>query len=151
MNLSPHFTLAELTVTEVRADNTCPPELVPELTRTAYMLEGIRSYLSQLAGRDCPVRVNSGYRSLAVNVAVGGQKTSDHLAAKAADIVVPAFGTPLEVCQALAPHVDVLGIGQLIHEFGRWVHVSSARPSKAFNRIITIDRDGARAGILPAR
>jgi len=151
MNLSPNFTLAELTITEVRADNTCPPELIPELTRTAYMLEGIRSYLSQRAGYQVPVIVNSAWRSPVVNTAIGGAKDSDHMRAMAADIRAPAYGPPQLVCEALAPMVSELGIGQLIHEFGRWIHVSSRAPAQAHNRIITIDRLGARVGILPAR
>lgn len=49
MQLTQHFTLAELTASttaqRLRLDNTPPPELVPRLVRTAEMLERIRSTL----------------------------------------------------------------------------------------------------------
>lgn len=108
MQLTPHFTLAELTAsTKARAhdlDNTPPPEIVPRLVRTAEMLERIRSTLG------VPVIVTSGYRSQAVNRLVGGVATSDHTQGHAADIVAPAYGTPLQIARALAPLVPVLGL-----------------------------------------
>jgi zinc D-Ala-D-Ala carboxypeptidase len=73
---------------------------------------------------------------------------SDHLRAMAADFKAPAFGTPLEVCRALAPHLDDLGIGQLIHEFGTWVHVSTRRPEREVNRTLTISHAGTMPGIV---
>ncbi len=150
MQLTPHFTLAELTAsTKARAhdlDNTPPPEIVPRLVRTAEMLERIRSTLG------VPVIVTSGYRSQAVNRLVGGVATSDHTQGHAADIVAPAYGTPLQIARALAPLVPVLGIGQLIYEqFGAssWVHVSTRVPAQAVNRVITITAQGTALGIQP--
>ena len=97
MQLTQHFTLAELTASttaqRLRLDNTPPPELVPRLVRTAEMLERIRSTLG------VPVVVTSGYRSRAVNAAVGGVTSSDHAQGHAADIVAPRYGTP-----TIAPH-----------------------------------------------
>ena len=114
MQLTQHFTLAELTKSStaerLELDNTPPPEVLPALTRTAEMLERIRSTLG------VPVTVTSGYRAWAVNKAVGGVTTSDHAQGRAADIVAPRYGTPLQIARALAPLVDVLGIGQLIYE-----------------------------------
>ena len=150
MRLTPHFTLAELTAsTKARAhdlDNTPPPEIVPRLVRTAEMLERIRSTLG------VPVIVTSGYRSQAVNRLVGGVATSDHTQGHAADIVAPAYGTPLQIARALAPLVPVIGIGQLIYEqFGAssWVHVSTRVPAQAINRVITITAQGTALGIQP--
>jgi zinc D-Ala-D-Ala carboxypeptidase len=74
--------------------------------------------------------------------------SSDHLRAMAADFKAPAFGTPLEVCRALEPHLDELGIGQLIHEFGTWVHASTRRPDREVNRILTISHAGTLPGIV---
>lgn len=148
MQLTQHFTLAELTASsKARSeglDNTPPPELMPRLVRTAEMLERIRTTL------DVPVIVTSGYRSQAVNRAVGGVSTSDHSQGHAADFVAPGFGTPAQVARSLAPLVDLLGIGQLIYEHigGKaWVHVSTRTPDKPANRVITISGKGAQLGI----
>lgn len=148
MKLSAHFTLAELTrsatAAQLKLDNTPPPELVPRLIRVAEMLERIRTTL------DCPVIVTSGYRSAAVNKAVGGVTSSDHSQGHAADIVAPAYGTPYDMAKALAPLVSVLGIGQLIYERTArtsWLHVSTRVPEKASNRVITFNGTGYQLGI----
>ena len=150
MQLTPHFTLAELTrssVAQARGlSNEPPPELLPRLILTAEMLERIRATLG------VPVSVTSGYRSPQVNIAVGGATSSDHTQGHAADIVAPAFGTPYDVARTLAPLVSTLGIGQLILEGikgKRWVHVSTHTPEKAVNRIITITDSGVAVGIKP--
>ena len=148
MNLSAHFSLEELTRTDQRyINNTCPPELMGELINTAVMLEHVRTALVAAKGFDVPIHVTSGYRSLAVNTAVGSNKHSDHLKALAIDFVAPAFGTPYQIAKFLALHVDDLGIGQLIHEFGRWVHVSRGPVVNKVNRVITISGAGVLLGI----
>ncbi len=148
MKLTPHFTLAELTASsrarQLGLENTPSAEALQRLQGTAEMLERIRAVL------DAPVIVTSGYRSLAVNRAVGGVSSSDHLTGEAADILAPTFGTPYQVAKTLAPLVSTLSIGQLILEGVKgkqWVHVSTRRPSSTFNRVITITDAGARVGI----
>lgn len=148
MNLSPHFTLAELIASNKAAqldiDNTPPPEHEAKLVLTAEMLERIRALLQ------CPIIVTSGYRCMALNIAVGGVTSSDHARGQAADIVVPAFGTPYEVAKKLAPLISRIGIGQLILEGVKgkqWVHVSTRMADKPSNRVITITDAGARLGI----
>ncbi len=147
MNLTPHFTLAEMMATKVQHDNTCPPELIPELTKTAQMLEKIRAYLCFIAKEQIPIKVTSGYRCLAVNAAIGSKPTSDHIRAMAADIQAPSFGTSYDVSKALSENMPELGIGQVIYEFGSWAHVSRRAPDKAINRIITINKTGTHVGI----
>lgn len=148
MKLSPHFSLSELTTssTAVRLglDNTPAPELMPRMVRTAEMLERIRTTLG------APITVTSGYRSPAVNRAVGGVTSSDHAQGHAADIVAPGYGTPYQIAKLLAPLVSTLGIGQLILEGVKgkqWVHVSTRIPEKTANRVITITDSGAQLGI----
>lgn len=148
MQLTPNFHLRELTAStralSLGLDNTPPPEVVPRLQATAEMLQRIRDTLQR------PVIVTSAYRSPAVNRAVGGVSSSDHLTGQAADILVPGYGTPYDVAKALAPLVSVLGIGQLILEGIKgksWVHVSTRMPQKTVNRVITITDAGTRVGI----
>ena len=148
MQLTKHFTLAELTASgkarSLGLDNTPAPELVPRLLRTAEMLERIRATLG------VPVIVTSGYRAPAVNKAVGGVTSSDHMQGHAADIVAPRYGTATQIARTLAPLVSVLGIGQIILEGVKgkqWVHVSTRVPDKPANRVITITDKGTQLGI----
>ena len=148
---TPHFNLAEFCASDIAArrgiDNTLPAELEAAALQTLEMMERIRAYLSTIASRDVPILLSSGYRCPALNLAVGSSSTSDHPRASAADWTAPAFGTPAEICGALAPQVSVLGIGQLIHEFGRWVHTSWRVPMILANRVITINVAGISRGI----
>lgn len=148
MNLSPHFTLAELCASNKAAqlglDNTPAQELTPRLIRLAEMLERVRSTLG------VPVIITSGYRGQQLNRAVGGVTSSDHTQGHAADIVAPRFGSPHAIASALAPLVSTLGIGQLILEGVKgkqWVHLSTRVPDKLANRVITITDAGAMVGI----
>lgn len=70
-----------------------------------------------------PVVITSGYRSPALNRAIGGSPTSHHMQGRAADLIVPGI-TPLAVCQAASQLK--LPCVQIIHEFGRWTHLSVA-------------------------
>ncbi|MDB5731042.1 MAG: peptidase [Variovorax sp.] len=145
MNLSPHFSLDEFTATAHRGiDNSLPDSLLPQAKLTADLMEKIRAHLG------VPIIVTSGYRCIALNRAIGSADTSDHPKAMAVDFKAPSFGTPFAVATELAEHADALGIGQLIHEFGRWVHVSTRMPIQTRNRVITISAAGTVGGIVPA-
>ena len=141
MNLSTHFTLAEFTQSDTAArmsiNNDLPLELLPAATVTCELLERIRGYLCERAAKPVPLLISSGWRCPALNRAVGSSDTSDHLRAMAVDFRAPAFGTPLQVAQALAPMVDALNIGALIYEHS-WIHISTRRPDKLLNRILTV-------------
>lgn len=152
MNLSNHFSLDEMTHTEQRGlDNTCPGDLLSALAKTAGMMERIRAALSAEAGREIAIAVTSGYRSRAVNKAVGSTNPeSDHIYALACDFKAPGYGSPFVVATFLAKHRQELGIGQLIYE-GRWVHVSRLAPVKAINNCITVTAQGPVAGIVEVR
>lgn len=154
MKLSPHFDLSEFTRSDTAArlgiDNSLPEYLAPAAQTTAAMMEAIRAYLSSLKGYPVTIRVNSGYRCLKLNKAIGSHSGSDHPLMCAVDFTAPGFGTPYEVAKALATAADSLGIGQLIAEFGQWVHVSTKHPGNPNNRIITISRNGVVMGIKEA-
>lgn len=148
MKLTPHFTLAELVAsnkaTVLKLDNTPPASVMASLRTTAEMLERIRATLGQ------PIIVTSGYRSPAVNRAVGGVSSSDHIWGQAADFVSPRYGSPFLIATLLAPLVSTLGIEQLILEGvggKRWVHVSTRKPTRPINRILTITDAGTQPGI----
>lgn len=137
--LSPHFTLAELTLSQTAErlglDNTPPPEVMEALRRTCLGLEAVRVRLG-----GAPILISSGYRSPAVNQAVGGSPNSQHTRGEAVDFTAPGFGGPRQVVDALAD--SEVPYDQLILEFGRWVHISfSARPR---HMALVIDRAGTR-------
>jgi len=88
MNLSPHFTLAELTASQTAARlgiRNVPNATVTEALRLVCVnvLEPVRAHFGR------PVTVNSGYRSQAVNKAVKGAASSQHVKGEAVDFEVP--------------------------------------------------------------
>lgn len=122
MNLTKHFTLPELTVTQQRADNTPSQSVIDNLRKTAELLEEVRAIW------DKPIIVTSGYRSPEVNRAVGGAQHSQHVVGQAADFLVPGL-TPREVCLAIMD-TDI-EFNQLIWEDynAGWTHIAwSAAP-----------------------
>lgn len=149
-----NFSIEEFVASKTAAvkgiDNSLPVELLENAKSTIDMLENIRAYLSNQAGKDIPIYIQSGYRSKELNSAVGGARRSDHLQALAADWIAPDFGTPAEVAAALEPVINDLEIGQLINEFpdgNGWVHTSVKLPENIGNRVITITRAGTTQGI----
>lgn len=141
MNLSPHFTLEELTRSEIALrkglDNTPDADTIANLTVLALGLEEVRTLLGH------PLHINSAYRGPKVNSAVGGSKNSAHMRGYAADFVCPQFGTPQEICRAIMD--STIQYDQLIHEFGAWVHISFDPQMRHMN--LTIDSNGTRNGI----
>lgn len=149
MNLTPHFTLEELTHTDHRTIDNTPPEvevvngqehhIIENLTRLAEFLEQVKE---ALGGK--PIMVNSAYRCKALNDAVGSKDTSQHRIGCAADIRVPGM-TPNEVVQAIM--AAGLGYDQVIREFDRWTHVSvpNTPNATAKKQALIIDNTGTRA------
>jgi zinc D-Ala-D-Ala carboxypeptidase len=142
--LTEHFTLEEFIVSETAArqgiNNTPQGEHRDNVERTAQVMEQVRSILGHK-----PILISSGYRSPQVNAAVGGSSSSAHMSGLAIDFTCPGFGSPVEICHALTPHMAALGIDQLIHEFGAWVHLGlSNGPPRMM--ALTIDNSGTRHG-----
>ena len=87
MNLSEHFKLEELCKTKTGIENVPNEAQVENLKRLCRWLEQLRRRWNNLYGEgDDPIVINSGFRSPAVNKAVGGVSTSNHLTGCAADI-----------------------------------------------------------------
>ena len=105
--LSEHFTLAEMCKTSVKTvDGNIPSHVhIENLRRLCGWLEMLRDEWNKRYGRltpnpslnsegdleEEPIVISSGYRSPAVNKAVGGVATSNHLTGCAADIRVAGF------------------------------------------------------------
>lgn len=120
MNLSEHFTLDEATYSETAVrlgiDNQPSTVQLENMKHSASQLEKIRALSGAL-------RINSWLRLPAVNVAVGGSKVSSHMDGWAID-VSSSKHTPYELCKMVKD--SGLKFDQMIHEFGRWMHISFA-------------------------
>jgi len=139
MNLSPNFTLAELTATNHRQfDNTPNEAETANLQRLAEFLEQVKTALD---GK--PIMVNSAFRSKQVNDSVGSKDTSQHRIGCAADIRVPGM-TPDAVVRAVI--AAGLPYDQIIREFDAWTHISVTNtPDGAPRRqALIIDKAGTR-------
>lgn len=122
IQLTKNFSLSEFlrstTAIRLGLDNTPDPAALNNIkTILAPGVQRVRDVLGMA------VFVDSGYRSQAVNRAVGGVWNSQHLLGLAADLLCPAFGPPLEIAKFLVQHKDLIVFDQLIQE-GDWVHVS---------------------------
>jgi hypothetical protein len=150
MRLSPNFTLAQLirseTAGRLAIDNHPVPEHIANLGRLAAAMEEVLVLLG------LPVAINSGYRSPALNAAVGGAPQSRHALGLAIDFTCAGFGTPLQVAHAIA--ASSLPFDQLIHEYGRWVHLGLApEPDAPRRQLLTIcsSASGYLDGLLACR
>jgi zinc D-Ala-D-Ala carboxypeptidase len=145
MRLTPNFTLAEMIVSQTASrrgiDNTPPPAVVTALTLLCNrVLEPVRVHYKR------PVIVTSGYRSPAVNKAVGGAASSQHVLGEASDFTVHGVSN-LEVCRWMEKN---LNYDQLIYEFGEsgWIHVSY-RADRLRNMELSAVRRGGKTVYLP--
>ena len=139
MNLTSHFTLEELTITDHREfDNNPNGDEVANLTRLAGFLEQVKGLLG---GK--PIMVNSAFRSKKVNDAVGSRDTSQHRLGCAADFRVPGM-TPDQVVRAVVS--SKLPFDQVIREFDRWTHISipNTPQGKPRRKALIIDKLGTR-------
>ena len=140
MNLSPNFTLDELTHTDHREfDNTPNDAELANLVRLAEFLEQVKVLVG---GK--PVVVNSAFRSAEVNKAVGSSDKSQHRRGCAADIRVIGM-TPDEVVSKIIE--SDIEYDQVIREFDRWTHVSipNSEGATARQQALIIDKQGTRA------
>lgn len=142
MNLSPNFTLEELTRSETAArngwDNTPNEQELENLKRLALLLQDVKA---AVGGK--PVMINSGFRSKLTNDAVGSNDRSQHRLGCAADLRVPGM-TPRQVVEAcIAANVQ---FDQIILEFDAWTHISvpNTPDAKPRGSKLIIDRQGVR-------
>ena len=120
MQLSPHFTLEELTFSAaaLRKGLSNAPDAgqVSNLMRlTNGLLEDVRAILG------VPLHIDSGFRSPAVNSLIGGAPTSAHMEGRAADII--PVGAKLENCFN-ALRTNLKNYDQIIIECNAWIHVA---------------------------
>lgn len=116
-----NFSLQELLMTEHRnfdEEQYNPPPVIIEQLRalSVNILQPLRDALG------APVKINSGYRCPALNTAIKGSKSSQHMSGQAADIMDFTNGN-----EYLFKKIKELNLpfDQVIDEFNfRWIHVS---------------------------
>jgi zinc D-Ala-D-Ala carboxypeptidase len=137
--LSPHFKLSEMLNTQIGRKNGLANDPTPEIEANLERLckEALEP-IRELCGA---IKVNSGYRSDAVNKAVGGSTTSAHSYGLAADL------HPLKVTWKQLMDKTIasgLKLDQIIFEH-TWVHVGLLHPKnkkQRGERLTMFQRDG---------
>ena len=123
MNLSNNFTLEELCASTKAKEL----QIINQVTDAVH-LQALKALAKEVLQpiRDLhggPVTVNSGYRQLALNKALGGSPTSQHPKGEAADITVGSPANNKNLFEQIAR--SGIPYDQLICEFGgEWLHVS---------------------------
>jgi hypothetical protein len=141
MKLTDNFTLDEFTASQTASrrgfDNTPPPQVIPNLIRTAKILEKVRKAIGK------PINITSGYRCKQLNDALGSNERSQHRVGCAADFKVSGM-TPDEIVKAII--ATDIQYDQLIREFDSWVHISvpNSEHDLPKNQTLIIDKQGTR-------
>lgn len=140
MRLSKHFTLNEMTKSQTASrrgiDNTPTAKEIENLRLWCHAIgEPVRQEFMR------PVVVSSGFRSKALNKAIGGSTNSQHMTGEAVDFEVPGISN-FEVARFIE---RALVFDQLILEFytpgqpnSGWVHCSYLSNGKFNNRKMTL-------------
>lgn len=146
MNLSEHFTLEEATFSDTAIrqgiDNQPDDKQLENMKIAAEHLEKVRDLLGK------GINVNSWLRLPALNIAVGGSKISSHMDGWAIDMTCAGFGNSYAVCK----EIESSGIkfDQMIHEYGRWTHISFAPEMRQQKLTIMKPQNKYLEGILTA-
>ena len=151
MQLSKNLALAEVTRSETAKrkgiSNMPTPEHLENFKKLAEnVFQPIRDHFG------VPIRISSGYRSAALNKAIGGASSSQHCSGEAIDIDMD--GTTVTNAQIFNYIKDNLNFDQLIWEFGTdanpdWVHVSYESTGKQRKQILVAKRVGGKTTYVP--
>lgn len=134
-NLSLNETITSQTATRKKINNTPTPAIIQNLEATAQAIfQPIREHFG------VPIRVSSGYRSPALNLAVGGARNSQHLTGQALDLQGTNGITNAQIYHFAK---DNLNFDQLIWEFGTdkepaWVHISYRKDGKNRKQVLRV-------------
>jgi zinc D-Ala-D-Ala carboxypeptidase len=150
MNLSDHFTLEEMTYSSTAIRRNIPN--VPDDTEIECLrklcdniLEPLRKMLNDKFG-NVQIHIDSGFRSPALNLAVGGVPTSQHMKGQAVDFTVSGLSVQETYSIVKQAVREGLSADQVICEYLSWLHISY---NEGMNRkqFLKIDHG---TGYLPA-
>lgn len=149
MNLSPHFTLEELTSSNkakaLKIDNIPPADIVENLKALSLALELVRSVIGK------PLKISSAYRCPALNKVVGGSSTSAHVQGYAADFTVDGM-TPRQICEKIVAaglHQDQIILEDVSpsNPDGVWVHYGISKGTMR-NQVLTMKAGKYLVGLV---
>lgn len=152
--VTPNFHLSELvhsnTAVRLGLDNTPNQEIINHLEQSCINLwQPARDILGK------PMGIDSGYRSDAVNRAVGGSTTSAHSYGYAIDFTAPSFGTPRQVAEKLVKELKArhIAFDQLILEFpetsSSWIHLGyKNRQGEQRGQVLTAKKQNGKTVYL---
>jgi len=151
MQLSKNLALAEVMRSETAKrkgiSNMPTPEHIENFKKLAEnVFEPIREHFG------VPIRLSSGYRSAALNKAVGGASSSQHCKGEAIDIDMD--GTTITNKQLFDFVKDNVNFDQMIWEFGTdanpdWVHVSYNSDGAQRKQILRAIKSGGTTKYVP--
>jgi len=145
MKFPPHFSSEELTrsqtATRNEIDNSPDEKQLSNLIRLAWFLESLRMRIRMLVDKRAIINVSSGFRCEELNLIIGGSKTSAHMKGFAADITCPDL-TPLELAEFIRDNMADEGFDQVIHEFGRWVHIGLCSGLPQYEELTAVKENG---------
>ena len=151
MQLSKNLALAEVMRSETAKrkgiSNMPTPEHIENFKLLAEkVFQPIREHFG------IPIILSSGYRSKALNTAVGGALSSQHCTGEAIDIDMD--GTTIKNADVFNFIKDNLNFDQLIWEFGTndnpdWVHVSYESTGKQRKQILKAVKSGKGTSYVP--
>lgn len=153
MQLSAHLSLAEVTRSDSAKrkgiSNQPTPEHIENFKKLAEkVFEPIRNHFK------VPIHISSGYRSKALNEAIGGSLTSQHCSGEAIDIDMDGSASGVSNADVFKYIKDHLEFDQLIWEFGTdknpdWVHVSYESSGKQRKQILKAVKVGGKTAYKP--
>ena len=153
MKLSAHLDLAEVTRSETAKrkgiSNMPTPEHLENFKKLAEnIFEPIRKHFG------VPIMISSGYRSKALNTAIGGSLTSQHCTGEAIDIDMDGSSNGVTNKMVFEFIKSNLNFDQLIWEFGTkdapdWVHVSFESTGKQRKQILRAVKSGGKTTYQP--
>jgi D-alanyl-D-alanine dipeptidase len=153
MQLSEHLSLAEVTRSDSAKrrgiSNMPTPAHIENFKLLAEnVFEPIRKHFGK------PIHISSGYRSDALNKAIGGSKTSQHCTGEAIDIDMDGSSHGITNKMVFDYIKDNLNFDQLIWEFGTasnpdWVHVSYESTDKQRKQILRAVKSGGATSYVP--
>jgi zinc D-Ala-D-Ala carboxypeptidase len=151
MQLSENLSLAEVMRSETAkrkgVSNMPTPEHIENFKKLAEnIFQPIRKHFGK------PIHISSGYRSAALNKAIGGASSSQHCTGEAIDIDMD--GTAIANAEIFNYIKNNLSFDQLIWEFGTdknpdWVHVSYESTGKQRKQILKAVKQGGKTSYVP--